>query len=191
MVPTARLIADRRLLFSVLTLLTVLNVVGLIAVFGPLRVRVQTLAARAAAASSVAQRAARELNTARQTSAGSVKAVGDLQRFYSEILPVNQPASRQMTFVRLAQLARDVNLSYDARRFGQDPPEKGQVLTRATLEMSVYGDYRALRQFIYRLETGEDFVVIRDLTVARGSETNDPLEAALLLSTYFKAPDGP
>ena len=191
MVPTSRLIADRRVLFSVLALLALLNLVGLVAVFGPLRVRVHTLTARATAASAGAARAARELATARQTSAGSVKAVGDLQRFYTEILPANQPASRQMTFVRLAQLARDVNLSYDSRRFAQEAPEKDRVLTRATLELSVYGDYRSLRQFIYRLETGDDFVVIRQLTVARGSERDDPLEAALLLSTYFKGPDGP
>ena len=191
MVSTSRLIADRRVLVSALAMLAVVNIVGLTAVFGPLRLRVQTLTARASTASAGAVRAARELNTARQTSAGSVKAVDDLQRFYTEVLPANQPASRQMTFVRLAQLARDVNLSYESRHFEQERPEKDRVLTRATLALSVFGDYRSLRQFIYRLETGDDFVVIRELSVARGSEPNDPLEAALLLSTYFKAPDGP
>lgn len=190
MVPTGRIIADRRLVVSVLALLAVLNLVGLVAVFGPLRARVRALTQRATVASLGASTAARELTTARQTSAGSARAATDLRRFYTQVLPPSQPAARQVTFVRMAQLARESNLTYDHRTFNQEKPEKDRVLSRATLEMSVFGTYRDLRQFIYRLETGDDFVVIREVGVVRGDAGSDLLEAALTVSTYFKAPDG-
>lgn len=190
MVPVARILADRRVLVSVLGLLALINVVGLAAVVGPIRLRVQGLTQRATVASLAVATATRELAEARQTTAGSAQAVSDLGRFYTDILPANQPAARQVTLVRLAQLARESNLSYDRRAFTQDEPEKDDVLTRATLTMSVFGNYRNLRQFLYRIETGPEFVVVREVGVVRSGDQNEPLEAALTLSTYFKAGNG-
>lgn len=192
MVPTTRILADRRLIISMLGMLAAANLVALALVLGPLRGRVQSLTQRATTASLGSAAAARELTLARQTASGSLKAVGDLDRFYTQILPADQPAARQMTFVRVAQLARQHGLEYDQRSFGQEAPGRTDtgVLTRATLTMSVFGSYRDLRQFIYALETGDDFIVIRDVAVVRSDEPNAPLEAALTLSTYFRGADG-
>ena len=90
----------------------------------------------------------------------------------------------------VAQLARESGLEYDQRNFAQERVDRTGVLTRATLTMSVFGSYANLRRFLYRLETGDDFIVIREVGVMRGDEPNAPLEAALTLSTYFKRPDG-
>jgi hypothetical protein len=190
MVPTARILADRRLLVSVLALLAIANFVGLALLFGPIRSRVRTLTQRATTASLSVSTATSELRDARETTAGSAQAVNDLQRFYTKVLPGNQPAARQVTLVRLAQLLQESNLTYDRRAFGQVPPEKDAVLTRATLTMNVYGSYRNLRQFLYKLETGPDFIVVREVGVAQAEDPKEPLEAALTLSTYFKATDG-
>lgn len=190
MVATSRIIADRRFVVSLLALLAVIDLVGLVVAFGPLRARVGSLTQRATSASLAASAASRELAAARQTASGSNKAVSDLERFYTQILPPTQPAARQLTFVRIAQQANEANLSYDRRSFSQEPPERNDVLMRATMTMSVFGTYRDLRQFIYRLESGDDFVVIRDLGVVRGDAPGDPLEAALTLSTFYKARDG-
>lgn len=192
MLPTARIVADRRLVLSVLGVLAAANLVALAVVLGPLRGRVQTLTQRAAVASLTSATAGRELVEAKQTASGSLKAVGDLDRFYTQILPASQPAARQMTFVRVAQLAREHGLEYEQRTFSQDAPlrEGEGVLTRATLTMSVFGSYRNLRQFLYALETGDDFIVIREVAVVQSDEANAPLEAALTLSTYFKGADG-
>jgi Tfp pilus assembly protein PilO len=189
MVPTSRVLADHRVLVSVLAVLGVVNLVGLGLVVGPMRSRVQTLTQRATVASLAASTAARDLAAARQTSAGTEQAVSDLQRFHAEVLPVSQAAARQVTLVRLAQLAREAGLSYDHRTFDQEAPDKEGVLTRATLTMSVFGSYRSLRRFLYTLETGPDFVVIREVGVVQSDEPNEPLEAALTLSTFFKARD--
>lgn len=190
MVPTARILADRRLLVSVLGLLALINFVGLAMVVGPIRARVHALTQRATAAALAVSTATRDLAEARQTSAGSVQAVTDLQRFYTQILPATQPAARQVTLVRLAQLARESNLSYDRRSFALDAPENDGVLARTTMTMSVFGSYRDLRQFLYRLETGPDFVVVRQVAVVQGENPQDPLEAAVTLSTYHRVPDG-
>jgi len=190
MVPAARILADRRLLISVLGVLALINFVGLAVVVGPIRSRVQGLSQRATVASLAVATATRELAEARQTTAGSAQAVSDLGRFYTEVLPASPPAARQVTLVRLAQLARESNLSYDRRAFTQDDPEKDDVLTTATLKMSVFGTYRNLRQFLYRIETGPEFVVVREVGVVRSEDQREPLEAALTLSTYFKAADG-
>jgi hypothetical protein len=190
MVPTARILADRRLLVSVLGLLAIANFIGLAMVVGPIRSRVHTLTQRATSATLAVSNAKRELTVAQQTTAGSVQAVTDLQRFYTEVLPANQPAARQVTLVRLAQLMREANLSYDRRAFDQEAPGKDAVLTRATLSTSVFGSYRNLRQFLYTLETGRDFIVVRDVGVAQSDDPQEPLEAALTLSTYFKASNG-
>jgi hypothetical protein len=190
MVPTARILADRRLLVSALALLALANFVGLAVVVGPIRARVQALTSRATVASLAVTTATRELADAQRTTSGSVKAVADLQRFYTQILPASQPAARQVTLVRLAQIARDANLSYDRRGFAQDEPDKDAVLTRATMSVSVYGSYRNLRRFLYEIETGSDFVVVREVGVVQADDPKEPLEAAITLSTYFKAPDG-
>ena len=50
MVPTARILADRRLLVSVLGLLAIANFIGLAMVVGPIRSRVHTLTQRATVA---------------------------------------------------------------------------------------------------------------------------------------------
>lgn len=190
MVSTARLVADNRLLVSTVVVLGVLSALGLVLVVGPMRARVDSLTQRATAASLAAATAANELTQAREVAAGRTKAEGDLQRFYAEILPATQPAARQVTFVRLAQLARESNLTYDHRTFVQDPPGKEGVLTRATLSMSVFGSYRDLRAFLYTLETGPEFVVIREVRVAQADDAREPLEAALTLATYYKGDDG-
>jgi hypothetical protein len=189
MVSTSRILADHRLLVSVLALLGIVNLIGLGMVVGPIRARVQTLTQRSTVASLAASTAARDLVDARQTSAGTEQAVSDLRRFHSGVLPASQAAARQVTFVRLAQLAREADLSYDHRTFDQEDPDKEGVLTRATLNMSVFGTYRNLRRFLYALETGPDFVVIREVGVVQSDDPNEPLEAALTLSTYFKARD--
>ena len=190
MVPTGRILADRRLLVSVLGVLAIANFIGLAMVVGPIRSRVRTLTQRATTAALSVTTATRELTEARQTTAGSVQAVTDLQTFYTQVLPASQPAARQVTLVRLAQLIRDANLSYDRRAFTQDEPGTDAVLTRATLKMNVYGSYRNLRELLYALETGPDFIVVREVGVAQADDPQEPLEAALTLSTYFKASDG-
>jgi Tfp pilus assembly protein PilO len=143
--------------------------------------------------------AARRAETARQTLAAAQKdhalaqavvnsssvAAGSLQRFYAQVLPANLPAVRRMTYARLAELARETNLLYDRRRFEEDTGYRGS-LKRLQITMDLEGNYADIREFIYRLESAPEFVIIEDLSLSSGSDEDAPLALTLRLATYYR-----
>ncbi len=189
MVPLSRVLTDKRLVMVPLVVLALVNLVMLGLVLGPLGARVGTLDTRAAAAAQAAADAQRELDDARALSTGKSRATEDLQRFYQDVLPEDQASARRLTFLSLARVARDAGLDFDRRAFTQDRPKDGH-LVRADISMVVRGRYDQLRRFMHAVESGDDFVVIRSLTVAQGSDVPGMLEATLNISTYYRAPDG-
>lgn len=184
-----RVFSDKRLVLIPLVALALANVVMLGLVLGPLGGRVGTLEDRATAASTAAATAERELDDARALATGKVQATDDLQRFYRDVLPADQASARRLTFLRLAQVARGAGLDFDRRAFTQDH-QRDAHLVRADLSMIVRGRYDQLRRFMYDVEAGDDFVVIRSLTVINSGDIPGDLEATLSLSTYYKADDG-
>lgn len=189
MVPVRRVLTDKRLVVVPLALLAVVNIVMLGLVLGPLGGRVRTLEARAAAATQGAAAASRDLAQARALATGKLQATTDLQTFYDQVLPTDQAAARRVTFLRMAQMARDAGLDFDRRAFAQEQP-KGAHLVRVDLAMIVRGRYAQLRRFFHAVESGQDFVVLRSVNVGQATDTPGLLEATLELSTYYRAPDG-
>ena len=189
MTPLSRIFADTRLAAVPLAILAVANLVMLGLVLGPLAGRVQTLEQRATTAALDAQAAQRDLDQARALAVGKTRATDDLQTFYTQVLPVGQSEARRLTFLRLAQVARGAGLDYDRRSFAQES-ERDARLIRMDMAMVVRGRYDQLRRFFHDVEAGEDFVVIRGVTVGQKSETPGELEATLQISTFYKAPDG-
>jgi hypothetical protein len=53
---------------------------------------------------------------------------------------------------------------------------------------SLAGDWDDIRQLIYDIETGPDFIVIDNVGLSEGSEPNAPLALELQLSTYYRVP---
>ena len=189
MVSPARVMTDKRLVLVPIVVLALVNLVMLGLVLGPLGGRVGTLEARATAATIAAADAQRELDQARALSTGKSQATDDLQQFYTDVLPEDQASARRLTFLRLAQLARGAGLDFDRRAFTQDQQQDAH-LVRADLSMVVRGRYPELRRFMHAVESGDDFVVIRGLTVTQSSDTPGVLDATLSISTYYRAPDG-
>lgn len=189
MVPMRRVLTDKRLVVVPLALLALVNLVMLGLVLGPLGGRVRTLEARAAAAMQGAAEAQRDLDQARALATGKSQATTDLQTFYDQVLPTDQAAARRVTFLRMAQVARDAGLDFDRRAFAQEHP-KGAQLVRVDLSMVVQGRYAQLRRFFHAVESGQEFVVIRSVNVGQAGDTPGLLEATLELSTYYRAPDG-
>ncbi len=54
------------------------------------------------------------------------------------------------------------------------------------MNYSLTGDWDDIRQMIYEIETGPDFVVIDNMRLVEGAETNAPLSLTLDLSTYYR-----
>lgn len=180
----------RRLVIPVLAGLA-LNAVLYAGVVYPLGVRARSAEARARGAAEQLRAAEREEADARGIAQGRDRTEVALKAFYKDILPATHAQARQVTFLRLTQLAEQHNLEQSRRSF--DPKqERESTLARLQISMTLRGDYEDIRRFIYDVEAGSDFIVIDSIGLRQGEEPGSPLMLRLLLSTYYQAvADGP
>jgi Tfp pilus assembly protein PilO len=116
---------------------------------------------------------------------GKSRASTELTTFYNDVLPRDLTGARRLTYLRLAQLARESELEY--RRATYAPVvESGSTLTRLQIQMVLEGTYADMRTFIYQLETSHEFVVIDNVQLAEGAEGSGSLVVTLDLSTYYR-----
>jgi Tfp pilus assembly protein PilO len=180
----------RRLMIPVLAGLA-LNVALFAGVVYPLRGRVRSTEARAEAAAQQLQAAEREDADARDIAQGRDRTDQALKAFYKDVLPSTHAEARQVTFLRLTQLAEQHNLE-QSRRSIEPKQERDSTLARLQIAMTLQGNYDDIRRFIYQVEAGSDFIVIDSIALRQGEEAGAPLTLALNLSTYYQAgPDGP
>jgi Tfp pilus assembly protein PilO len=116
---------------------------------------------------------------------GQAQAGKDLETFYGEVLPANFTAARRMTQLRLQQLARSSGVSFQR---GQASTEqlRNSPLERLSGTLSLEGDWDDIRQLIYEIETGPDFLVIDNIALTEGTGGNAPLALSLEISTYYR-----
>jgi hypothetical protein len=186
-----RIFREKRTLVLALLLLALCNVGFYAAVVYPLQARVASADDRAAAAAAALAAAEGEHTLAREMVVGKERAGRELQRFYEEILPTDQSAARRMTYLRLAQLARDANLAFDHRTFAVDE-ERGSSLRRLDITMLLGGNYDDIRTFIHDLERAKEFVVISQVELSQRERDQTGLQLAVHLATYYRTqPDAP
>ena len=189
MAPVQRILREWRRVLVPLAALAVVNVAVYAFVVYPMSVRAATAEERARVARE-ALRAARQEHAAAQAVVASRRSADeDLQRFHAQVLPADLAAARRMTYARLAQLARETNLLHDRRSFERDTGYRGN-LERLGITMQLEGDYRDIREFIYRLESAPEFVVIEEVTLSSGQDVDAPLGLTLRLATYFRPGEG-
>ena len=186
-VALARVVAEHRRWLWPVGIVLAINVAVLIGVVLPLRESVQNGAASAEASAQSLREAMADLKNAEATRDGQAQASTDLVRFYADVLPANMTAARRITHSKLAQLARshDVNFQSNA-----STPEtlRDSSLERLHVTYSLAGDWDDIRQFIYAIETGPDFIVIDNVQLAEAEEAR--LSLQLDLSTYYRIVDG-
>ena len=148
---------------------------------------------RVANAEQRAETAALALTTARQgfaaartTAAGKAQADEELQKFYIDVLPRDLAGARGITYPRLAARARESNLVMERRSSTPDQEDEGQ-LARLRTTMTLGGAYRDIRRFIYALETSPEFIVIEEVVLSQGEETDSDLVLTLGVSTFYWA----
>jgi Tfp pilus assembly protein PilO len=185
----SRVLAEKRLVLVPLLVAVGINLGGYALVVGPLRARALNAEARANRAAADLRAAAGQADAARRLVAAKARAVEDLAKFYSKVLPEGQAAARRVTYLRLAEIAQDSNLQFERRTFTQDQEQESK-LVRLEMTMSVTGAYRDVRRFIHALERAPEFVVISAVTLVQGRESDAPLELTLQLATYYVADDG-
>jgi len=179
----------RRVMIPVLAGLA-LNMALYAGVVFPLAARARGAQARADAAALELQAAQREDTEARDTAQGRDRTDAALKSFYKDVLPASFAEARGATFLRLAQLAEQHNLEQSGRQADREF-EKDSTLARMRISMSLRGNYDDIRQFIYHVESGTDFIVIDSVALRQGEEPGAPLTLDLNLSTYYRVgPDG-
>lgn len=182
-VPVDRVIADHRRWLLPVGILLAVNIVVLFAVVLPLRQSVQSDADRANASAQSLRDAMADLKDAEATRDGQAKAATDLDRFYAAVLPKDFMTARRVTQLKLAQLARTHDVTFES---GSSTTEalKDSSLERLHVNYSLSGDWEDIRQFIYAIETGADFVVIDNMALGEGT-TSGVLQLSLEMSTYY------
>jgi Tfp pilus assembly protein PilO len=186
-VPLSRVAAEHRRWLLPVGIVLAINVVVLIALVLPLRRSVAAGSTQALSSAATLREAAAELTLAEATRDGQAQAAKDLDRFYGEVLPADFAAARRITHVKLAQMAREHDVMFVR---GQTSPEavRDSNLERLLVSCSLAGEWDDIRQLIYDIETGPDFIVIDNVGLSEGNEPNAPLALELQLSTYYRVP---
>jgi Tfp pilus assembly protein PilO len=187
-----RVYREKRRMIVPLAILAVANLAALLLIVYPLSRRVAATEQRAQDSGARLARATQEYRAVNATLEGRERTDKQLERFYAEVLPRDQTAARRITYLKLAQLARDADLLYDRRSFTIETDKKESALTRMDIEVPLQGEYADMRRFIHTLETAPEFLVIREIQLAKsGKENSSALTLTLNLTTFYRAADGP
>ena len=189
-VPLSRVIADHRRWLIPAGVVLAINVIVLVAVVLPLRQSVQSGASRAEASAQSRREAVADLREAEATRDGQTQASADLVRFYADVLPADISTARRITNLKFQQLARSHDVIFQSGAATTEELRES-TLERLHVNYSLTGNWDDIRQLIYDLETGPDFVVIDNVQLIEGSQASAPLSLTLDLSTYYRTPHAP
>jgi hypothetical protein len=184
-VPWSRVIADHRRALIPVGIVLAINIVVLVAIVMPMRRSAASGESQANESAAALNAAIADLQEAEAMRDGQAQAGKDLETFYGEVLPVNFAAARRMTGLRMAQLARSHSVSLLR---GAATPEllRNSPLERLNVSYSLEGNWDDIRQFIYEIETGAEFIVIDNVGLAEGEGGDAPLSLTLEISTYYR-----
>lgn len=192
MIPTllSRVLREYRRTVYPLIALLVLNALVYAFLVRPMAARSAGAADRATAAAAALRVAQRDRDLAQELVDSKARADEELNAFYGKVLPADLTAARRMTYSSLPALARRTNVRYETRRFENPDIKPEDRLGRLTIRMVLQGGYEDIRKFVYELERAPEFVIIDDVTLTEGTES-DALTLRLDLSTYYNVrPDG-
>jgi Tfp pilus assembly protein PilO len=181
-----RILQEKRHLVLPLAVALAANVAIFAVAVLPLARKVDAATARAGEAAGALAQAEAAHKAALAVVAGKARADEELKKFYREVLPADWATARRITYLRLVQLANKFGLS-PTQGAAEPRSDDDSALTRLQMTMKIAGEYRGIRQFLYALETAPDFVVIENVSLAQGQESNAPLVLTLEVATYYWA----
>lgn len=173
----------RRWIVPLVTVAAINLGVYLLAVY-PLSLKVAASERRATADVEQLRLAQRDSDAVHATLSRTEEADRDLARFYHDALPADLSGARRLTYARLAALAATHNLAIERRSYSLDEQYRGR-LQRLVIAMTLSGEYRDVRAFLYAVETAPEFVTIEDVGVAESSRAGGGLAVGIRLATYF------
>jgi Tfp pilus assembly protein PilO len=184
---TRRIVAEKRRYIYPLAAALVLNAILLVAIVLPLSRRVQGGARLAQEAEAALTTARRDHDAARATVSGKDSADVELKKFYGAVLPVDQSQARRVTF-KLNDMSRKANL-VAGPSITKPSQARDSTLGKLTIEQTLTGQYRNLRQFIYDLETSPEFLILENVSLTQATEGGGELMMKVRVATYHRAED--
>ena len=152
----------------------------------PLSTRASRAETRAAQAQEQRVQAQATHAAVSATSANKTNADSELQGFYTDVLPSSLAGARIISSPFLVKLAEDTNLVLERRT--SVPEKEGEgLLARLRTTMVLAGEYEDIRQFIYELETAPEFILIEEVVLSQGDESEEELVLTLGVATYYWA----
>jgi uncharacterized protein (UPF0333 family) len=186
MTPARRIFEEKRHLIYPLIVVLIVNAALFAVVVYPLSRKVAAGEEAAQAANVASTAARRDFQSATNTVKGKVAADAELKKFYGEILPPDQSAARRITYLKLYQLAKKTNVTYE-RGTNEVIRERESALGKLSTTVMLSGQYRDIRRLIYELETSPEFLILESVSLAQGSDAASPLNVTVKVATYYRA----
>lgn len=182
-----RVLSEKRRLLWPLAIVLVANIAVYALVVYPLAQKVAMGEQEADAASASLASAKSEYANARATVTGKGQADQELARFYKDVLPPDLSSARRMMFLPLEQLAEQTSLK--GERATQEPaPVRDSGLYKLTGTAVLTGDYRNIRQYIHKLESAPEFIVLENVSLAQSeNEQARGITVTVQVATYYRA----
>ena len=181
-----RILREKRALVTTVAMILAVDVLLYVVAIYPLSNRVSQAETRAARAEAQLAQAQATNDAVSETRTNKAIADSELQRFYTDVLPVDLPHARSINSPFLVRLAEDTNLVLE-RRTSVPEKERESLLARLRTTMVLAGEYEDVRQFIYELETAREFILIEEVILSQGDESDEELVLTLGVSTYYRA----
>ena len=175
----------RRLIYPILAAL-VLNLAIYVAVVYPLSLKVTVGELNAQSAMIASAAARRDFESAKRTVTGKVAADAELKTFYTEVLPPDESAAQRITYLKINQLAKKANLTYE-RAANEVTHDRDSRLGKLSTTVTLSGQYRDIRRFIYDLETSPEFLILETVALTQGPDTSTTLNVTVKVTIYYQA----
>jgi hypothetical protein len=186
MTPYRRIFHEKRTLIWPVIAGLLLNVALFALVVYPLSQKVAAGEAEAMAASNALLAAKRQYNNARNTVTGKGQADTELGKFYEQVLPPDMAGARRITYLRIPQLAKEMNLQPENQT--ANPTEvRDSALGKWTLTAVLSGEYRNIRRFLHQLETAPEFLVLERVELKQSENEKDRgITVTIQVATYYR-----
>lgn len=128
--------------------------------------------------------AERELGRVRSTKQELTRTLGDMEKFYDEML---SSKLERMTLIQkeFRNIATKFGIDMERVSYSHAIKEDSNIV-EFQISVPLEGTYENLRQFIYEVERSEHFFIIDRISLTGGRETGEILKLKISLLTYFK-----
>ena len=179
-----RVIAEKRRLVAMVGLLFVVDCTLYVLAVYPWSNKVVQAEMSTTAVEAQLQESRQAYAVATETSEKMVAANEELARFYRDVLPADLAGARAIIFSYLEKMAADADLILE-RQTSVPEQEQGSLLARLRTTMVLAGEYQNIRQFMYRLETASEFILIEEVVLGQDTDSDAQLVLTLGASTYY------